>query len=411
MKTFLKMPRLGETMEEGIMVGWLISEGSEFQRGDALFEVETDKTVAEYPALFSGKLIKTLVTEGDKVPVGENIAEIETEENLLPEDLEKRSEWEAPLAEIDSEQDVTARSDLDREPMGDIGPRATPQARRYAAENNISLNEVIGTGRRGRIELKDVSQKRNDASASTHFQDYTAGQSNGNNIIMLHGFAGDKLTFDQLAKNLARNGFNVRSYDLPGHGKSEHIPTNLDDLEQVLLRDLAEQKGAHIVAHSLGAVVAVRVAKTINARSLTLIAPAGLGLEINSDFVQGMANPISIGQLSHFLDMLSERKRNFSDEMLSEIFSALRSGQLKSLANSIAANGQQLVSIRSELQTLSESIGIRIILGMRDNIVNWQDMITVSPKIGAHIFPDAGHMPHWDHPKLVAEIITEGICK
>ena len=50
----LTMPRLGETMEEGVLVGWLVAPGQSFRRGDPLVEIETDKTVAEFPALSDG---------------------------------------------------------------------------------------------------------------------------------------------------------------------------------------------------------------------------------------------------------------------------------------------------------------------------------------------------------------------
>ena len=53
----LTMPRLGETMEEGRVVNWLVAEGIGFKRGDTIIEIETDKTLVEYPALGDGMLI------------------------------------------------------------------------------------------------------------------------------------------------------------------------------------------------------------------------------------------------------------------------------------------------------------------------------------------------------------------
>jgi len=51
----LSMPRLGETMEEGRLVGWLIAPGDRFKRGEPIVEIETDKTIAEFPALGEGR--------------------------------------------------------------------------------------------------------------------------------------------------------------------------------------------------------------------------------------------------------------------------------------------------------------------------------------------------------------------
>ena len=63
----LDMPRLGETMEEGRIVNWLVKTGDRFRRGDVLLEIETDKTVVEYPALGDGLLQERLATEGNGV--------------------------------------------------------------------------------------------------------------------------------------------------------------------------------------------------------------------------------------------------------------------------------------------------------------------------------------------------------
>ena len=73
------MPRLGETMDSGTIASWTIAEGDSFERGDTLLELETDKTLVEYPALESGRLIETLLAEGDEASVGEPIAIIETD--------------------------------------------------------------------------------------------------------------------------------------------------------------------------------------------------------------------------------------------------------------------------------------------------------------------------------------------
>ena len=82
------MPRLGETMEEGRIVRWLKAAGQAFERGEAILEVETDKTVAEFPALRSGTLVEILRGEDETVSVGEAIARIQVEgdREASPED-------------------------------------------------------------------------------------------------------------------------------------------------------------------------------------------------------------------------------------------------------------------------------------------------------------------------------------
>ena len=72
----LTMPRLGETMEEGTIAAWLVAPGAAFRRGEAILELETDKTVVEYPALGDGVMGAALVGPGDVVPVGAPIAHV-----------------------------------------------------------------------------------------------------------------------------------------------------------------------------------------------------------------------------------------------------------------------------------------------------------------------------------------------
>lgn len=72
----LKMPRLGETMEEGKIVGFLVKPGDSFKRGDSIIEIETDKTVAEFPALGDGTLHEWIGSVGDHVVVGAPLARI-----------------------------------------------------------------------------------------------------------------------------------------------------------------------------------------------------------------------------------------------------------------------------------------------------------------------------------------------
>jgi len=68
------LPRLGETMEQGIIVKWLINEGEHFKRGQILVEIESDKTTIELPALQEGKLKEILKKNGEVADIGETIA-------------------------------------------------------------------------------------------------------------------------------------------------------------------------------------------------------------------------------------------------------------------------------------------------------------------------------------------------
>jgi pyruvate/2-oxoglutarate dehydrogenase complex dihydrolipoamide acyltransferase (E2) component len=70
----LTLPRLGETMDEATVVGWLVEPGATFRRGQPIVELETDKTVVEYPALGDGTLDEILAASGARIPVGAPLA-------------------------------------------------------------------------------------------------------------------------------------------------------------------------------------------------------------------------------------------------------------------------------------------------------------------------------------------------
>lgn len=83
MGNFITMPKLGMTMTEGTITKWLVSEGERIEKGDYIFETETDKTSLEVDSLYSGVMLKIYYSEGDTIPVNEPLAYIgEVNENI-----------------------------------------------------------------------------------------------------------------------------------------------------------------------------------------------------------------------------------------------------------------------------------------------------------------------------------------
>ena len=78
MEKKISLPRLGETMETGIIGKWLFKEGEIFTRGQIIAEIESDKTTVELPALENGKLTKIFFNEGEEMNVGDDIATFES---------------------------------------------------------------------------------------------------------------------------------------------------------------------------------------------------------------------------------------------------------------------------------------------------------------------------------------------
>ncbi|HEY6751446.1 MAG TPA: dihydrolipoamide acetyltransferase family protein [Rubrobacteraceae bacterium] len=171
------MPKMGDAMEEGTIVKWLVSEGDEVSEGDAIAEIETDKASMEIEAEDSGTLAQFIAGEGDDVPVGEAIAFIQGEGEEVPErdgsaaegggEAEEETEEggdgqaQAQTATETEEEAAEEQPQAGGEPSGDGAQsdgqvRASPIVRRLARENNLDLSRIEGSGPQGRIVERDV---------------------------------------------------------------------------------------------------------------------------------------------------------------------------------------------------------------------------------------------------------------
>lgn len=403
----LLMPRLGETMEEGKITGFLVEPGARFERGAAILEVETDKTVAEFPALAAGRLIETLVEPGQTVPVDTPIARIEVARADAP--AAGGTGPERPQEAAHGGFEPPARPGLAPARRPGEPVRATPLARRAARRAGLRIDGVRGTGRRGRIELADVERALSGGTASG-LAETAWGPAGGAPVLLVHGYAGDRTTFDQLGRGLGRAGLSVRAIDLPSHGETDGDAEDFAALVDALSAELDPRSPVHVVGHSLGAAAAVvAAARKGGVASLILIAPAGLGPDIDAEFVAGMADAQSVETVGGLLRRLSERAASFSPEAVAAIHASLARGRLKGLAGDFCAGGRQTVDVRDDLARLADTLPVRILVGARDRIVNWRDALEVSPAIALHVFAQAGHMPHWDAPAEVAAIIAKAV--
>src|ERR687890_525469 len=184
------MPKMGDAMEEGTLVKWLVSEGDEVSEGDPIAEIETDKASMEIEAEDSGSLAQFIAGEGDDVPVGEAIAFIQGEGEEVPErdggaaegggEAEEEAEEggdgeaQAQTATETEEEEGTAEEQPQAggEPSGDGAQtdgqvRASPIVRRLARENDLDLSRIEGSGPQGRIVERDVRAALESGEAPT----------------------------------------------------------------------------------------------------------------------------------------------------------------------------------------------------------------------------------------------------
>jgi pyruvate dehydrogenase E2 component (dihydrolipoamide acetyltransferase) len=177
MATEIKLPRLGQGMESGTVVRWLKQEGDKVEKGEPLYELDTEKVTQEVEADASGVLLKIAVQEGE-VPVGQTIAVIgeegeevaEAEPEPEPEPVSKADETpeeegsRAPARDEERARGREAPTEVAAEPAApepstaDGRVKASPLARRIARERGIELAQVRGTGPEGRIVAEDVER-------------------------------------------------------------------------------------------------------------------------------------------------------------------------------------------------------------------------------------------------------------
>jgi pyruvate dehydrogenase E2 component (dihydrolipoamide acetyltransferase) len=174
MATEIKLPRLGQGMESGTIVKWLKSEGDSVEKGEPLYELDTDKVTQEVEADASGVLLRISIQEGE-VEVGKTIAVIGEagEEVAEPEEAkvaEDEQEEGSPGAAREDERERGREASDDqavteiKQPVtsaengGGGRIKASPLARRIARERGIDLTAVTGTGPEGRVVAEDVER-------------------------------------------------------------------------------------------------------------------------------------------------------------------------------------------------------------------------------------------------------------
>ena len=146
------MPRMGYDMQEAVLVQWLKAEGDHVNLGEDIAEIETDKAIVPMPSVGTGTLLRQLAAEGETVPVGQILAVIgQPGEEIPPEMLA------GPAPAVPEPQPAAPATRAVAAAPAPSGLRASPIARKLAAEHGIDLAHVTGTGPGGRITESDVA--------------------------------------------------------------------------------------------------------------------------------------------------------------------------------------------------------------------------------------------------------------
>lgn len=411
--TYLKtliLPPTGEVSDAARVVSWLVQPGQTYTAGQTLFELETDKSIIEIAAEEDGTLMEHCVAEGDMLEPQGIYAKAqvdgeapETEESQLSQ-ADAAADTPAPAATAAAAvtASVTADAPASR-PAAQPGAwiPSTPAARRLAREHHLPLEAIPAQTQR--LQLSDV-QAHLDAAGG-------AGE-RPPRLVLIHGIFGDATAWSGLQSQLRRQNLPVETLELPGHGANAQELSQLDDIIEDCAQRLKSGPGGPLVlvGHSFGGLVAAHLARRsdLAVHSLILIAPAGMGTRINQDFLDGMLHARTPQALQRELNRLTSESVPLSEKQLLDMLAHIdrRKDTLSGISAELAQEGVQQHDLLPVLEQLS--MPVTLIQGRQDDIVRWQDALDAPAQTSLHLLADAGHMPQWEKPGLVARLVMNG---
>ena len=420
MATEVILPRVDMDMESGKFASWLVAEGASVKKGQALFEIETDKAAMEVEAPADGVLRGVTATSGDVLPVGAIVAWI-----VAPGEAFDASKLKAapPAPEIakavatSSETRVATAATGAQSEGG--GLRATPAARRLARESGANLAGIVGSGPSGRIQARDVAPARAAfalaSGGALHAEWLSEGA--GTPIVLLHGFGADLNGWKPVLGHfkLSRR---VLAIDLPGHGESHSA--SVGDVKAIVeaLAATIHANGvdrAHLVGHSLGGALAVALsahASSLRVASLTLLAPAGLGPEINHGFTEGYLRAASEVSLTPWVQLLAVDPAMLGAAMVKATLKQREGGALargqRAFVQAMLPDGTQAYDARPALAAFDGPV--KVIMGAQDRIIPPAHVANLPGAVAVHILPNVGHMPHFEARALTAKLIADNVA-
>jgi pyruvate dehydrogenase E2 component (dihydrolipoamide acetyltransferase) len=367
--TAITMPKWGLTMTEGKVVGWLKQQSQRFAEGEELLEIETTKITNVVEAEQSGTLRRIVASAGATLPVGALLAVVAPDE--------------VPEAEIDTFV------------AGFAVPE--PSSEQETEAEAVRPREIKVGGRRLRyLEL---------------------GEGDGVPVLLVHGFGADLNTW-MFTQPVLAEGRRVTALDLPGHGGSAKDVgagdgESLTDAVEGALEALGIGRG-HLVGHSMGGAVAALLAlrRPDLVSSLTLIASAGLGPEINGSFIDGFVRVARRREAVEILSLLVNDPALVSRTMVEDVLRYKRldgvSAALARIAEAWFAGGRQLLDLTDRIATLA--MPVQLIWGREDRIIPVAHAAALASRFPVHIIEQAGHLPHMEKAAEVNRLVKSFIA-
>ncbi|SCW66956.1 acetoin dehydrogenase dihydrolipoyllysine-residue acetyltransferase subunit [Ancylobacter rudongensis] len=413
----------GEYMESVVVVSWHKTPGEYVAAGELVVTVETAKAATEIEAPVSGILADIRAQIGEEVAIGTVLG------TIRDGTVESAPATAAPTAAAVPAAPAAPALVPVAPPVATARPtriNASPLARRIAASRGIDLSAIVPSSPSGRIKLRDVEavdrareapERHSVASGPTSPAPSISltrrGSGSRTPFVFLHGFGADGFSWQPLLATLGADHAAVL-VDLPGHGRSPALSNagSFEDLASAVAQALTETGigECHLVGHSLGGGVAIALAETgrVALRSLTLIAPAGLGPEIDGDFLDGFCRATRAESLRPWLLRLFADPSIVSPGYVQATLKARGEDHRRAqttLADRLFPDGTQAWEMRAALRRVA--VAQKIIWGECDRIIPMRHALGAGPETAIHLLPHVGHMPHVEAPATVARLILQ----
>ena len=416
------VPQVGQDLTEAKIVALNVKLGDSVAKGDIVAEVESEKATFEVEAFVAGIVISLPFAVGDLAPVLEPLMHLGQAGEVVGGAAKAPAPAAEPQAVVSAEATSVVASVGTSDQVNTTG-RSSPLARRVAAQNGLQLDRITGTGPRGAVVVRDVTAALQTQpagiAASAALRTGSGLQSlqlgTGTPIVFLHGFGAELAAWRPLVARISVQN-PMLGVDLAGHGAATaRAVAGFDGLVDDMAQRLAEAgiSSAHLVGHSLGAAVAVALADRgdLDIRSLTLLAPAGLGPWINGDFITGFVAAKTEAALRVWMQNLVYAPDRLGDAMVRAAFAARATaaspGALDALARTLFEGNTQLFSVQAAVARLTCTC--RMIFGAQDAIFKPSDADTLPGMIGVHRLAAVGHLPQVEAMALVGRLIAETI--
>ncbi|MEV0524555.1 acetoin dehydrogenase dihydrolipoyllysine-residue acetyltransferase subunit [Streptomyces sp. NPDC050439] len=362
------MPKWGLSMRTGKIIEWIAREGDEVKEGDDLAEIDTDKIAGTLEAPKGGVLRRIVADAGGEAPVGCVIAVI--------------AGPEIPDAEIERVADE-AREQL---------------ARGVPAEDEGS-------------PVSGVAEVHGRAVA------YATSGGGAEEIVLVHGYGGDKNSWLFVQEPLAAH-HTVYALDLPGHGESgkDVGDGSLASLAAVVT-DFLDALGierAHLVGHSLGGAVVTAVAAALpdRARSLTLIAPAGYGPDVDAAYLRGFAEARTRRELRPHLGKLFADEGLVTRQLVDDLLRYKRLDGVDTalrtlLPTLVDPDGRAALDVSALLPAGLRTV---VVWGAADQVIPAANAASLADRAAVRVIEGVGHMAQMEAPGEIVAAVAAAVA-